>query len=250
MVAVLLMVASSAFGKQGADVVKEVDAFTEINIVGKINVIYEQGSGYEVRLDGDAANCVDVKVHNSNLDLCPKSKVSKVGGVYYNVVDWEEGVTVYVKAPSVRYFNLAGSGSISVGKMGIKQVSFSVAGSGSIDIRQLSVYDVSFNVAGSGFLKARGVNASKANLSVAGSGSLNADLAKATELSCSVAGSGKITVSGKAGKYARSVYGSGLIVDKSLKYDKILKSSVGYDNNDVDSDYDNRRYDNGILSNP
>ena len=243
MVAALLMVVSSAFGKQGADVVKKVDAFSEINIVGKINVIYEQGSGYEVRLDGDAANYIDVKVNDSSLNLCPKSKVSKVGGVYYNMVDMDESVTVHVKAPSIKWFNVAGSGSVSVGKMGVKQVNFNVAGSGSIDIRQLSAYEVSFIVAGSGSLNARSVNASKANLTVAGSGNLNADLEKATELVCNVAGSGEITVSGKAGEYTRLVFGSGSITDKSLKYDKIVKSAMRRDNN-------NMRYDNGILSNP
>ena len=258
MVMALLMVATSACGKQRADVVKKVDAFNTINIVGRINVVYEQGSGYEVRLDNNADACVDVRVDNSSLNLSPKSKsVSKVGGVYYNSVDWTEGFTVYVKAPSVGSFALAGSGSISVDGMTAKRVTFSLAGSGSVTVKQLSADNVSFSVAGSGRLKATGVTAGKANLSVAGSGSIKADVTKVVNLICSVAGSCNVTVSGKAGQYTKSVFGGGSITDDALKYGKISKSSGNYSdggtynfgNNGGDT-YRNMDDANGILSNP
>ena len=258
MVAALLMAASSAWCKQRADVVKKVDAFDAVNVVGKINVVYEQGSGYEVRLDSNAADNVEIKVNSSSLSLCPKSKVSKVGGVYYNTVDWTEGVTVYVKAPSVETFALAGSGSIRVDKMTAKRVSFSVAGSGIAVIKQLSADDASFNVAGSGQLDAYSVTAEMTELSVAGSGHIKAGVEKAKRLNCSVVGSGNVTVSGKAGEYVRAIFGGGSITDDSLKYDKISKSAIQCSGDDNNHNSGNIREGssyvvrdaNGILSNP
>ena len=258
MVATLLMTVSSAWCKQRADVVKKVDAFDAVNIVGKINVVYEQGSGYEVRLDNNADNSIDIKVNGSSLNMCPKSKEDKVGGVYYSTVDWTEGVTVYVKAPSVGSFSLAGSGSIRVDRMTAKRVVFNVAGSGSAVIKQLSADEALFSVAGSGKLNAYSVTAGWANISVAGSGCIKAGVEKAQKLNCSVAGSGNITVSGKAGEYVSAVFGGGSISDHSLKYDKISKSSTQYSNDDKQSNLSNiregsfyqKRDTNGILSNP
>lgn len=251
MAVALLAAASSAFGRQRADVVKKVDAFSEISVVGNIHVVYEQGSGYEVRLDSSAAACVDVRVGKSVLTLCPLLIAgSKVGGVYYNTVDWTNGVTVYVKAPSVGTFSLAGSGSISVDRITAKRVAFNVAGSGSVVIGRLSADETNFSVAGSGRLKASGVTAGKVNVSVAGPGSIKADVVKASELHCCVAGAGNITVSGKAGKYSRSVYGGGSIADGSLKYDKVNDSSVRSNSRSGTYYYGSGHKENGILSNP
>lgn len=250
-VATLLMVVLPVSGKQREGVVMKVDAFSAINVVGKIHVVYEQGSGYEVRLAGDAADCIDVKMENSSLNLCPKTNVNKVGGVYYESVDWTVGATVYVKAPSVRSFSLAGSGSISVDRMSGKRAAFNVAGSGTASVNHLSVDEASFNVAGSGQMKAADVKAGKAMLSVAGSGSVSANLAQASELSCSVAGSGNITVSGKTVKYSKSIYGGGTITDSSLKYESVSNSSVGYGGDDrIYYNVDSQRNDNGILADP
>lgn len=251
MAVALLTAASSAFGRQRADVVKKVDAFSEISVEGKIHVVYEQGSGYEVRLDSSAAACVDVRVDNSALSLSPRSlAMSKVGGVYYNTVDWTEGVTVYVKAPSVGTFSLVGSGSISVDRMTAKRVVFSVAGSGSVAIRRISADEANFSVAGSGRLKVSGMTAGKANLSVAGPGSIEANVSKASNLRCSIAGAGNIEVSGKVGKYSRSVFGGGSIADGSLKYDSVDDSFVRGNSGSGTYYYGSGHKENGILSNP
>lgn len=247
----MLVVVPSAVGRQKNEVVKKVAPFSVISIVGGINVVYEQGNGYEVRFDGNGAAFVDERVDDSSLNLRIKGGVSKIGGVYYESIDGTDGVTVYVKAPSVDTFNLVGSGSVSVDGMTAKNVVFSVAGSGQIKVKGLSADEATFNVAGSGHLDATGVRAGKAAFSVAGSGSMNANVSQSSDLWCNVSGSGEIVVSGNADKYSKFVYGSGSIFDDSLKYktksnNSIRNGNIYYYNNGGG----NQRNDNGILANP
>ncbi len=260
-IASLMMVASSAFGGTMSDVVKKVKAFNNINIVGNINVVYEQGGDYEVRLPQEIQSSIEVEVKKSSLNLYPKSSVkSRVGGINYVSTDLPDGVTIYVKAPSVKSFNIAGSGSVSVDNMTAKNVTFNVAGSGNSTIKNLSADDISFSVAGSGDIDASGVKGGKVSLNVAGSGEIKAKIGQASNLGCSVAGSGEITVSGKTDKYSKSIYGSGSINDGSLKYSSMSQSSVDYGNDgnveynglniNIRNNSNTPRSVNGILSNP
>lgn len=232
---VSLLAVVSAYGRQQTEVGKDVEPFSVVNIVGGLNVVYEQGSSYQVRLVGSAddIDAVDVKVVANSLNLQSKSvRTSTLDNVYIDMyVEMTEDpraakVTVYVTAPDVMSFNLAGSGTLSVEKISSKSVAFNLAGSGQVDVKRLSASSASFNVAGSGCMDLGNLQAKAVNLTVSGSGSLKAYVADASSLSCSAVGTGDISVSGKADTYAKSTIGQSSISDSALKYGKKTESTV------------------------
>lgn len=228
---VCLLAVASAYGRQQTEVVKSVSSFSVVNIVGAINVVFEQGGSYQVRLVGsvDDIDAVDVKVDGNSLNLQSKSvKTQSFGDVYVEMREDQRvaNVAVYVTAPDVKTFNLAGSGTLRTEKISSQSVVFNLAGSGQVDVKCLSASSASFNVAGSGCMSLGNLKAKAVNLTVSGSGSLKANVDNASRLSCSTVGTGDIYVEGTADTYVKSTIGQSSISDSALKYGKKTESTV------------------------
>lgn len=228
---VCLLTVASVYGRQQTEVVKSVKPFSVVNIVGGLDVVFEQGSSYQVRLVGgaDEVKSVNFNVVGGSLNLNDKKNMTQsLGDVYIEVAEESKvaNVMVYVTAPDVKSFNLAGSGTLRTEKICSKSVVFNLAGSGQINVKRLSASNASFNLAGSGSIDLDNLKAKAANLTVSGSGSLKAYVADASSLSCSTIGTGSISVSGKAETYAKSTIGSSSINDSALKYGKKKESNV------------------------
>lgn len=228
---VCLLTVASVYGRQQTEVEKSVEPFSVVNIVGGLDVVFEQGSSYQVRLVGgaDEVKSVNFKVVGGSLNLQVKNNSSQsFGDVYVEMAEDPKvaNVTVYVTAPDVKSFNLAGSGTLRAETISSKSVVFNLAGSGQINIKRLSASNASFNLAGSGSIDLDNLKAKAANLTVSGSGSLKAYVDDASSLSCSTIGTGSISVSGKADTYAKSTIGSSSINDSALKYGKKKESNV------------------------
>ena len=239
--AAMFMLATSVYGTEKSKKKLDVKPFNVINVMGSIEVVYEQGSTYEVCLVGDAAAFNQIKVGSNGSDL----NISKTGNMIGNVyVDTSESskkcdVIVEVKAPDVSVFNIAGSGQLVVGKMKSTAVTFNQAGSGKIAVSQVVASHANFNNAGSGTILVDDVKADYVGLTMAGSGTINCRTSKAANLNCTLTGSGRISVSGKAGNYKKYVLGSGKISDSMLKYDKLL--NMGSNVNRTVNTYNSRR---------
>ena len=150
--AAMFMLATSVYGTEKSKKKLDVKPFNVINVMGSVEVVYEQGNSYEVCLVGDAAAFNQIKVGSNGSDL----NISKTGNMIGNVyVDTSESskkcdVIVEVKAPDVSVFNIAGSGQLVVGKMKSTAVTFNQAGSGKIAVSQVVADHANFNNASSG----------------------------------------------------------------------------------------------------
>lgn len=222
--AAMFMLAASVYGAEKSEKKLSVKPFSVINVVGSIEVVYEQGSTYEVSLVGDAAafDKIRTECNGSHLNIAQYGKL--IGNVYIDTSDSSQkrSVVVHVKAPNVSVFNMSGSGQIVVGKMKTTAVTFNQAGSGKIVVSQVVASHANFNNAGSGTILVDDVKADNVGLTMAGSGTINCRTSKAANLNCTLTGSGRISVLGVAGAYQKSVFGSGKISDSMLKYDKLL----------------------------
>lgn len=222
--AAVLMLTTSLYATEKSEKKLSVKPFSVINVVGSLEVVYEQGSTYEVSLVGDAAAFDRIRVGSNGSDLNISKYGKVIGNVYVETSDSSDrrSVVVHVKAPDVRVFNMSGSGQIVVDKMKSTAVTFNQAGSGKIAVSQVVASHANFNNAGSGTILVDDVKADYVGLTMAGSGTINCRTSKAANLNCTLTGSGRISVSGKAGNYKNYVLGSGKINDSMLKYDKLL----------------------------
>lgn len=85
--AAMFMLATSVYGTEKSKKKLDVKPFNVINVMGSVEVVYEQGNSYEVCLVGDAAAFNQIKVGSNGSDL----NISKTGNMIGNVyVDTSE----------------------------------------------------------------------------------------------------------------------------------------------------------------
>lgn len=229
---VCLLSVASVYGRQQTEIEKNVAPFSVLNIVGGLNVVFEQGGSYQVRLVGgaDDVSAVDVKVVDGSLNLQAKTaNAHSFGDVYVEMAEDPKvaNVTVYVTAPDVKSFNLAGSGTLRTEKLSSKSVVFNLAGSGQVDVKRLSASNASFNLAGMGNMNLDNLKVKSVVLNMSGSGWLKANVVESSSLSCNSIGTGEINVSGTTDKYAKSTINGGIISDSLLKYKQKKESIIG-----------------------
>ena len=247
--AAMFVLTTSLYATEKSEKKLSVKPFSVINVVGSLEVVYEQGSTYEVSLVGDAAAFDQIRAESNGSDLNISKYGKVIGNVYVETSDSSDrrSVVVHVKAPDVRVFNMSGSGQIVVGKMKSTAVTFNQAGSGKIAVSQVVADHANFNNAGSGRIFIDDVKADYVGLTMNGSGTITSRIGKADNLNCVLTGSGCISVSGKVGSYKNTVIGSGTLNDSMLKYDKLL--DLGRNVN-VGNTYNSRRQDSpdGVIN--
>lgn len=247
--AAMFMLATSVYGTEKSKKKLDVKPFNVINVMGSIEVVYEQGSTYEVSLVGDAAAFDQIRAGSNGSDLNISKHGKVIGNVYVETSDSSDrrSVVVHVKAPDVRVFNMSGSGQIVVGKMKSTAVTFNQAGSGKIAVSQVVADHANFNNAGSGRIFIDDVKADYVGLTMNGSGTITSRIGKADNLNCVLTGSGCISVAGKVGSYKNTVIGSGTLNDSMLKYDKLI--DLGRNVN-VGNTYNSHRQDSpdGVIN--
>lgn len=226
--AIMFMAATSAYGTQKSEKVMSIQPFSELNVLGNLEVVYEQSKTCEVRLVGDANDINQIYIENSGASLNIRKAAKQIGNVYIDTSkkSGKFNVVIKVKAPEVSVFNLAGGGYIIVDNMSGNKVTFNQAGSGEIAVGSITASNTFFNNAGSGSIRIDEVKADNVCLSMAGSGVISGKLSEADKLNCTLTGIGRIYVSGKVDKYVKVVIGSGSIDDSMLKYDSISTTST------------------------
>lgn len=226
--AIMFMAATSAYGTQKSEKVMSIQPFSVLNVLGNLEVVYEQSKTCEVRLVGDANDINQIYIENSGASLNIRKAAKQIGNVYIDTSkkSGKFNVVIKVKAPEVSVFNLAGGGYIIVDNMSGNKVTFNQAGSGEIALGSITASNTFFNNAGSGSIRIDEVKADNVCLSMAGSGVISGKVGKALKLNCTLTGIGRIYVSGKTDKYGKVIIGSGSIDDSMLKYDSISTTST------------------------
>lgn len=226
--AIMFMAATSAYGTQKSEKVMSIQPFSVLNVLGNMEVVYEQSKTCEVRLVGDANDINQIYIENSGASLNIRKTAKQIGNVYIDTSkkSGKFNVVIKVKAPEVSVFNLAGGGYIIVDNMSGNKVTFNQAGSGEIALGSITASNTFFNNAGSGSIRIDEVKADNVCLSMAGSGVISGKVGKALKLNCTLTGIGRIYVSGKTDKYGKVIIGSGSIDDSMLKYDSISTTST------------------------
>ncbi|MGX7896137.1 head GIN domain-containing protein [Tsuneonella sp. HG222] len=180
--------------------------FDKIAAAGHNTIVVSVGGAPGVRASGDPAvlDKMEVVVRRGALHIRPKEQ-------YRQNFSWRllPRATYRVTMPKLVDAALAGSGGMTIDRVGGSDFSAAVAGSGEMRIANLAVDDAAMSVAGSGNLIVAG-RARSADLSVAGSGKLSGrDLSVGTA-SVSMAGSGIAEVEARQTADV-SVVGSGRV---------------------------------------
>lgn len=218
--AALVLSASSCATQAGTTTVSrnmEVNNFTEIDLTGPMNVIYQASSKPHIKIDGPdkAVAQLEIEVKGSQLIISCKDR----NGHSWN--DDIDDVTIYAYSPRADKFTITGSGNIHVNS-DINtggEAQFKILGSGDMYASNVKAGNVKATVNGSGDLYLDLVDAGSITATVNGSGDLTIQQANASnEFVTSVSGSGDITISSASSKDASTtVNGSGDMLIESLK---------------------------------
>lgn len=114
--AIMFMAATSAYGTQKSEKVLSIQPFSVLNVLGNLEVVYEQSKTCEVRLVGDVNDINQIYIENSGASLNIRKAAKQIGNVYIDTSkkSGKFNVVIKVKAPEVSVFNLAGGGYIIV----------------------------------------------------------------------------------------------------------------------------------------
>lgn len=179
------------------------------------DVTYVQGPANTIRLEGPQAAIDRIRIDGARIgfdDEDPETVTVRFGPG--GITGWSDldGVRVVVTAPSVRNFEINGSGDLDV--QGYDQPEFrlriagsgdaratgrterlevDIAGSGEADLDGLEARDADFDIAGSGEIDARPTG--RVEAAVSGSGDIRLRRQPAS-LNSNVAGSGEVRVDG------------------------------------------------------
>lgn len=174
---------------------------TGISLAGPDRVIVTSGDTLTIDVEGDTDVTEDLRFDLDDDSL----QIGREG-------NWRQSgvATIRVTMPTPTRLSLAGSGTITVDRLGTgSDAEVSIAGSGESEIGRIDAETLEVNVAGSGSLKAAG-SASTLDLSIAGSGDLDLREVEVGDADIAIAGSGDAVFSSD-GNIEASIMGSGTV---------------------------------------
>jgi hypothetical protein len=164
-----------------------VGGFDRLAAGGSANITVTTGARASVRATGEAAalDHLDIRVEGDTLKVGTKRDSLWSG--------WRNHgrVQIAVTVPMIRAVDLAGSGTVTVDRIKVRDFDASIGGSGRLNVAMLDSDMAKFDVAGSGDMTIAG-RCGSAKASIAGSGDLKLSGLKCATFSASVAGSGRI----------------------------------------------------------
>ena len=175
--------------------------FTRVELRGADSVDIRVGPGFSVRADGDP-EVLD------RLKITKEGDAIRIGRVRSEGWSWGgKNARISITMPALAGMSAAGSGDITADRVQGDRFKGATAGSGSLEVGELAVREAAFDLAGSGDVKASG-RADALRVSIAGSGDVDAGGLTAQSATVSVAGSGSVRAQVK-GAAKVNVMGSG-----------------------------------------
>lgn len=209
---------------EGPVTTSTVDAknFNSISIGYPADVVYIPADTFSVTVKASeqARNDLMISVSDSMLEL-NRSDVQKNSKHYIFYNRHYDDVTITIKAPTLKYVAIAGSGSFKCGStITTPRLELAVAGSGKFDINNIRANDVKASIAGSGDIDANLTEVGKTLLEIAGSGDIDMHFRKCGSVKASIAGSGDIKLRGDVKSFSNEVAGAGDIDIDELTINK------------------------------
>lgn len=194
--------------------------FSALSLRGSDDVDVRVGTGFSVRAEGPSKELDKLKIERVGDTL-------RIGRKDRSGFSWgsSDTVKVYVTMPRIAAATIAGSGDMAIDRVEGQRFTGDTAGSGSLNIAMLGVREAKLSIAGSGDMTLKG-STERLTVDIAGSGDVDATGVSANTATVSVMGSGGVraavngpaTVSmmgsgdvdlGKGAKCAISKMGSG-----------------------------------------
>lgn len=178
-----------------------VTGFTAVELAGADSVDVRVGPTYSVRAEGSPAALERLRIvkKGDTLEIGRRRDADRGDG--------NDTARLFVTLPRLNDASVAGSGAMTIDRVGGPRFKAALAGSGTLAVGALAVERIDADLAGSGSFRGAGT-ASKLDVNIAGSGSVDAPGLTASAASVSIAGSGDVraTVNGDANV---SIMGSG-----------------------------------------
>ncbi len=176
--------------------------FTGLSLRGSDDVDVRVGTGYSVRAEGPSAELDKLKIERVGDTL-------RIGRKNRSGFSWgsSDDVKVYVTMPRIATATIAGSGDMTIDRVEGQRFDGDTAGSGSLNIAMLGVREAKVAIAGSGDMTLKGT-AERLTVDIAGSGNVDASGVKASSAAVAVMGSGGVRAD-VTGTATVSVMGSG-----------------------------------------
>lgn len=190
--------------------------FTEIKVGGSMQVFYEQGNSYTVRVDAsrEAKDKLVMNVNSKVLFISTKDESQGIGDRFPM-----NDVKIYVTSPAIKEIELAGSGNFTVnGPLNSNRLDLDLKGAGDINIEgKISCNFLDVELTGSGNIMLAELKTEKMETNITGSGDVNYANMTASRAVSKITGSGNIIMTGAATQHITTITGSGKIDASGLK---------------------------------
>ena len=187
---------------------RQIQGFERIELLGSLDVKYEQTDSFSVVVKApvEVINDVETRVEGDKLVVNMKgsNKFLNIG-----VADSRD-VTVYVTSPDFLGIELRGSGDFECRQLlDTDNLDISLKGSGDIGFNDIVCDQVNVSLVGSGDVKLKHVKALRSFVDLVGSGDVKVNFDDSGSVESRLTGSGDITLSGSVKDYKSNVRGSG-----------------------------------------
>ena len=171
--------------------------FENIDAGGEFTIIYTQGDGYSVRVEGDEkqVKALIINAENNTLSIYPNDKLNDKSFIKNAITNLKD-VKIHVKSPTLKELELCGSGAFLIpNPLKVSNLHVDKTGSGNLLIAGITCQDLFLDILGSGNVEIAGINASSIETDKSGSGNLIL-AGTAVKHHEEIMGSGKVDLSG------------------------------------------------------
>lgn len=187
---------------------RQLKGFERIELLGSLDVKYEQADSFSVVVKAPVKVLKDVEtsVEGNKLVVCMKGSNKFIN---FGVPDADD-VTIYVTSPDFLGIELRGSGDFECMQLlDTDNLDISLNGSGDVKFADIICDQVNVSLVGSGDVELNHVKMMQSNVNLVGSGDVKIDFDDSGSVDSNLTGSGDITLSGTVKQYNYNVRGSG-----------------------------------------
>lgn len=187
---------------------RSLTGFERIELLGSLDVKYQQADSFSVRVDApvDVLKKVETRVEGNKLIVNMKGE-GKI--INFGISD-SENVTVYVTSPDFLGITLRGSGDFECQQLlDTDHLDIVLNGSGDIKFDDIICDQVDVSLVGSGDVDLKNVKMLRSYVNLVGSGDVKVNFDNSGMVEANLTGSGDISLSGTVRKYKSNVRGSG-----------------------------------------
>jgi hypothetical protein len=190
--------------------------FERIELLGSLDVKYEQADSFSVRVAAPVNVIKDVETRVEGNKLVVNMKGSNK---FINIgVSDSDGVTIYVTSPDFIGIELKGSGDFDCKQLlDTDNLDITLKGSGDIKFHDVICDQVNVSLVGSGDVELKNVKMLRSNIDLVGSGDVKVRFNESGSVESRLTGSGDITLSGTVKNYTSNVRGSGDMHTEGLR---------------------------------